>query len=160
MKKLLPLIAIIVITFALWQFWPNKTQTITVFFLNTANFNIGREPYEKAVVRKVTASDPMKAVLEELVKGPTVAEKEDGLEVIKSEATDLRLDFDPETSTANVYLIGGCNSRGSTYSISNLIDKNLRQFPEVKYVRIYDPVGKTLGTEGATSDSLPTCLQP
>ncbi len=160
MKKILLIIVVIILSLGLWKIWSSQTQTITVFFLDTNNFNIGREPYEKAVTRGVTASNPMNAVLQELMNGPTIAEKEAGLEVVKSEATDLRLDFVPETGTANVYLIGGCSSHGSTYSIANLIDKNLRQFSEVKYVRIYDPAGETLGSEDIQADSLPECLQP
>ncbi|MDQ5957864.1 MAG: hypothetical protein QG665_196 [Patescibacteria group bacterium] len=160
MKKILLIIVVIILSLGLWKIWPSQTQTITVFFLDTANFNIGREPYEKSVVREVAVGDPMKAVLQELIKGPTSAEQAIGLAVEKSAATSLRLEFNNETGLARVYLEGGCDSRGSTYTIGNLIVKNLRQFPDVKRVYIYDPAGSTLGTGNEPFDLLPDCLQP
>src|SRR5512141_2099700 len=65
-----------------------STIDITVYFTNLNNFNVGTEPYEKAVIRTVPATDNVpQAVLLQLFKGPTDEEKAQGLDVFKSGAT-------------------------------------------------------------------------
>ena len=170
MKKLLILVVFlsVVVISAFW-WWANHpdvesypaSQTVSVYFLDLENFNVGREPYETAATRNIEATvDPKTAILAELMKGPTSAEQASGLAVEKSAATGLRLEFNNETGLARVYLEGGCDSRGSSYTIANLIVKNLRQFPDVKRVYIYDPAGATLGAGNEPFDLLPACLQP
>jgi hypothetical protein len=56
-------------------------------------------------------------------------------------------------------LTGKCNSNGGTYTISNLIFANLAQFPEIRWIKIYDEKGETETPEGQTS-SIPFCLEP
>ena len=168
MKSTLILI-VIILAAALWWWSQNikeeepapSLEAVTVYFLNTKNFATGLEPYETAVARNIPAgADPKAAVLAELMTGPSAAEQENGLALQTSEATGLDFKFEPTSGLAQVYLKGGCDSRGSTYTIGNLISKNLRQFPEVKQVLIYDPEGSTLFPESGPLDSLPGCLQP
>jgi len=60
---------------------------------------------------------------------------------------------------ARVRLTGGCSSGGSTFTVANLISPTLKQFPTVRWVKIYDPAGTTESPTGQ-SDSIPECLEP
>jgi hypothetical protein len=64
-----------------------------------------------------------------------------------------------EGGVANIYLKGTCNRGNATYTIANLLIYNFKQFPEVKFVKIYDENGTTQNPTGL-SDSIPACLQP
>jgi Fe-S cluster biogenesis protein NfuA len=99
------------------------------------------------------------AVLTEFFRGPTAEEAEQGLAAITSGATGfqaLRID---EDGVAYVTLEGPCSSMGATYTIAQPLMKNLRQFPDIDYVKIYDAEGQTGQPEGL-SDSIPFCLEP
>ncbi len=138
---------------------PPPLVTLTVYFTDMARFQVGTEPYEAAVTRTVPvpASLP-EAVLTQLFLGPTDTELLSGLEVVTSGTTGFsKLTID--NGVARVYLTGTCASNGSTYTIANLIHANLQQFPEIKWVKIYDPNGETETPEGQTS-SIPLCLEP
>ena len=58
---------------------------------------------------------------------------------------------------AHIYLTGSCVGDGRDFNIADLIDLNLKQFPEVQFVKIYDQNGQTQNPNGA-SDSEPVCL--
>jgi hypothetical protein len=136
-----------------------STIDITVYFTNLNNFNVGTEPYEKAVIRTVPATDNVpQAVLLQLFKGPTDEEKAQGLDVFKSGATGFS-QLTLEDGVARVYLTGDCASNGATYTIANLLDANLKQFPEIKWVKVYDQNGET-ETPTGQSGSIPFCLEP
>jgi hypothetical protein len=136
-----------------------STVTITVYFTYLPNFQVGTEPYEKAVSRTTPITDNLPAaVLTQLFIGPNDAEKAQGLEVFRSGATGFsRLDI--ADGVARVYLTGDCNSSGGTYTISNLITANLAQFPEIKWIKLYDQNGETETPDGQTG-SIPFCLEP
>jgi hypothetical protein len=135
------------------------TVTLTIYFLDSNRYAIGTEPYETAVSRTVPepASLP-EAVLTQLFLGPTEAEKNQGLAVVLSGATGFS-QLSIEKSVARVTLTGTCNSGGATYTLAQLIEKNLLQFPEIKWVKIYDQNGKTEMPDGQSS-SIPICLEP
>jgi len=136
-----------------------QTVTIQVFFLKTDQFVIGTEPYERAVSRTIPTSEDLPAlVLEQLFLGPTAEEQADGLALVTSGATGFT-DFRVEESVAHITLLGDCSSGGSTYTIANLIFANLAQFPEIKWIKIYDQDGST-GTPEGQSSSIPFCLEP
>lgn len=139
---------------------PLTTETtITVYFQDVARYQVGTEPYEKAVTRTipVPASLP-EAVLTQLFLGPTPAETAAGLAVVLSGTTGFS-NFTVENGVARIYLTGTCNSNGSTYTISNLIAANLAQFPEIQWIKIYDQNGQTETPDGQ-SGSIPVCLEP
>jgi hypothetical protein len=93
-----------------------------------------------------------------LFLGPTVVEKAQGLAVVLSGTTGFsKLTID--NGIARVYLTGTCASEGSTYTIANLIFANLKQFPEIVWIKIYDQNGETETPEGQSS-SIPFCLEP
>ncbi|MFA5873223.1 MAG: hypothetical protein WC832_04595, partial [Anaerolineales bacterium] len=58
-----------------------------------------------------------------------------------------------------VYLTGTCASQGATYTIANLIYANLKQFPEIQWIKIYDQNNETETPDGQ-SGSIPFCLEP
>jgi hypothetical protein len=139
---------------------PNPTPiTLTVYFTNMNRYAVGTEPYEDAVTRTVARSGSLpEMVLEQLFLGPTPQEKAQGLDVVLSGTTGFS-ELTIEDGVARVYLTGKCNSGGATYTISNLIFANLAQFPEIRWVKIYDENGETETPEGQTS-SIPICLEP
>jgi hypothetical protein len=133
--------------------------SLTVFFTNLPNYQVGTEPYETAVNRLVPmpASLP-EAVLSQLFLGPTEAERAQGLDVVLSGATGFNK-FNLDDGVARVYLDGSCASNGATYTIANLIFANLVQFPEIQWIKIYDQNNETETPEGQ-SGSIPFCLEP
>ena len=135
------------------------TVTLTVYFTNINRYTIGTEPYEDPVKRTVpmTGSLP-EAVLTQVFLGPTPEEKAQGLEAILNGTTGFSK-LTIEAGIARVYLTGKCNSDGSTYTIGNLIFANLAQFPEIRWVKIYDETGETEMPNGQM-DSTPFCLEP
>ncbi len=60
---------------------------------------------------------------------------------------------------AQVRPTGGCTSGGSTVSVAGEIMPSLRQFSTVRWVKMYDPRGRTERPGGRT-DSIPACLEP
>jgi len=134
------------------------TTTAEVYFVNTANFAAGVEPYVEAVSRTVTAETPAGGALQELFAGPTMAEQAAGLAVERSGATGFR-DLSIEDGIARISLVGGCDSRGSTLTVANLIIPTLKQFPTVEHVKVIDPDGQT-ADPGGPGDSIPDCLNP
>jgi hypothetical protein len=60
---------------------------------------------------------------------------------------------------AHVFLTGTCTPEGRDFTIANLITLNLKQFPEIQFVKIYDEDGTTQNPDGL-SDSIPACLAP
>lgn len=133
---------------------------ITVYFTDSNRYAKAIEPFEVAVSRMAPAGSNLpEAVLTEFFRGPTAEEAEQGLAAITSGATGfqaLRID---EDGVAYVTLEGPCSSMGATYTIAQPLMKNLRQFPDIDYVKIYDAEGQTEQPEGL-SDSIPFCLEP
>ncbi len=131
-----------------------------VHFLDVAKFAEGRLPYTEARPRQVPALSPAAGVLYQLYAGPTAAERSGGLSFQRSGSTGFRnLSINNTTKVAKVTLTGGCNSGGSTFTVANLIMPTLKQFPNVDYVKVYDPQGST-GSPTGRSDSIPACLEP
>jgi hypothetical protein len=148
------------ILFLLSACTPKPTPvTVTVYFTNVSRYAVGVEPYEDPVTRTVpmTGSLP-ETVLSQLFLGPTAEEKAQGLEAFLSGTTGFSK-LSIQDGVARLTLTGKCNSGGATYTISNLIFANLAQFPEVRWIKIYDENGETEAPDGQTS-SIPVCLEP
>ena len=135
------------------------TVILNVYFTDMTRYKVGTEPYEIQVTRSVPAPlSQAEATLTHLFLGPTEAEKSQGLAVIQSGTTGYsKLTID--NGITRVYLTGTCASQGSTYTIANLIFANLKQFPEIVWIKIYDQNGET-ETPVGQSDSIPFCLEP
>jgi len=135
------------------------TATLTIYFTDMARFQVGTEPYEMAVTRTVPAPTSLpEAVLSQLFLGPTEAEKTQGLEGVLSGTTGFNK-LTIENGIASVYLTGKCASNGATYTVANLIFANLKQFPEIQWIKIYDQNNETETPDGPSS-SIPFCLEP
>lgn len=136
--------------------YPQVSRTVT--FQDLPRFVAGTTPDTRAVRRTTPASAPASAVLHHLFAGPTASERAVGLRTVRSRATDFdRLSI--SAGVARVRLLGGCDSGGSTFTIANLIMPTLKQFSTVRFVKIYDPSGRTARPTGL-SDSIPACLEP
>ncbi len=134
-------------------------ETIIVYFMDENRFVAAVEPYEVAVTRTVPAgSDLPRAVLDAYFAGPTLMEYTQGLRLVSSGFTHVRR-LEIENGIARVYLGGVCANNGAAYSVANLIMKNLSQFPEITYVKIYDENDSNLDPDSLSS-SLPYCLEP
>jgi hypothetical protein len=137
-----------------------RQATRSVRLLDQPRFAAGTPPFTRNVRRQVPAAAPAAAVLHQLFAGPTRAEHARGLRTVRSGATGFtRLTISSSTKVARVYLKGGCASGGSTFTVANLIRPTLKQFASVRWVKIYDPQGRTEHPTGRR-DSIPECLEP
>jgi hypothetical protein len=111
------------------------------------------QPAVRPVIRPATAS----SVLQRLFAGPTQAELAGGTQFVASGATGFtRLTV--RQGVARVYLAGPCSSGGSAITVADEIMPTLRQFPSVRWVKIYDSAGNTEQPTGDV-DSIPACLK-
>jgi hypothetical protein len=136
-----------------------RQATRTVRLLDEPRFAAGTPPFTRNVNRRVPAAAPAGAVLHQLFAGPTRAERARGLRTVRSGATGFTRLTVSKSKVARVYLKGGCNSGGSTFTVANLIRPTLKQFGTVRWVKIYDPQGRTERPTGRR-DSIPECLEP
>ncbi|MBG0831979.1 GerMN domain-containing protein [Planomonospora sp. ID67723] len=137
---------------------PYRTVKVRTYFLNSRNFASGRTPYTTAVIRPVALPGTAYGALQRLFAGPTRAEYARGLRFTGSKVTGFsRLTV--KNGIARVHLTGRCTSGGSTFTVADQITPTLRQFPSVRWVKIYDAAGRTERPAGR-SDSVPECLEP
>ena len=136
-----------------------STVTITVYFTDTIRYAKAGPPYEVGVNREVSANANLpEAVLLEFFKGPTAEESALGYEAIADGFTGFS-SLGITEGIARVHLTGICFSNGATYTIAQPLMKNLLQFEQVQYVKIFDQSGQTWEPDGP-SNSIPACLEP
>ena len=134
-------------------------RQIEVYFTDNRRLIAGQLPYEVAVPRVVLSSmNPVNAVLDEFFKGPSDVERNRGLAVINNGFTGYSR-IVAANGGVHVYLEGTCQSNGTLYTIERLLMPNLKQFPEIQFVKIYDQFGNTR-QPAARVDSVPACLDP
>ena len=110
-----------------------------------------------AVERRGPKEGKAQFALQSLYAGPTQKETQDGLELIKCGTTGATL-LSIEEGLATVRLNGDCGGCG-TLGIYDSIVKTLKQFPQVSYVHVLSPQGKTQRISNRT-DARPECLEP
>jgi Sporulation and spore germination len=137
---------------------PFKTVPVKVYLFKASAFSQNHEPFVRPVRRPVISPAVATGALQRMFAGPTVADMSNGLSLLRSEATGIRL-RSIRDGVARVQLTGGCNARGSTATIAMEIMPTLKQFRSVRCVKIYDPAGHT-GEPHGHSDSIPDCLNP
>jgi len=132
---------------------------INVYFTDNKRLIAGQLPYEVPVTRVISASkDRVTAVLDEFFKGPGDVERNSGLTVVSNGFTGYsKLVF--ANGGVHVYLAGNCQSNGTLYTIARPLMMNLKQFPEIQFVKLYDQFGHTR-EPAARVDSIPACLDP
>lgn len=135
------------------------TVTRKVYFTDSRKIVKNVNPPVTAVYRRVLSTAPATGVMDRLYAGPTPAEKARGLSFTSSRSTGftkLRID----DRVARVQLTGGCSSGGSAVAtVATDIFPTLKQFSTVRWVKIYDPRGRTEYPSGHR-DSIPECLEP
>jgi hypothetical protein len=137
---------------------PFRTVPANVHFLDLDRFQTGVPPYTRAVTRPVVPPATARGALQRLFAGPTQEEIAQRLRFVDSDATGFA-NLSIVDGIARVRLTGGCSSHGSTFTIADEIFPTLKQFSSVRWVKIYDPQGRTERPTGQ-SDSIPECLEP
>lgn len=140
------------------QPWACASGTVRVYFFDQERYVENTEPFFTPVWRRVLTPAVAGGALNSLYHGPVFAETETGLRLLPSGSsgfTGLRI----QNGVAHVQLTGGCDSGGSTVTVAGSIIPTLKQFSNVRYVKIYDPAGTTGDPVGPT-DSIPDCLNP
>ena len=137
---------------------PFRTIPVKAYLFKAKAFANNHKPFVRPVRRPVIPPKVAAGALQRMFAGPTVADMANGLSLLRSAATGVRL-LSIRDGVARVQLTGGCNARGSTASIALEIMPTLKQFRSVHWVKIYDPAGHTSEPTGH-SDSIPECLNP
>lgn len=130
-----------------------------MFFVNKFRYENNLPPFEVAGKRWARSNVLAPSALNEFFKGPGSTEKYSyGWIPIYNGFTGYSL-LTITNGVAYVYLTGTCTPEGRNFTIADLIMLNLKQFPEIQFVKIYDENGNTQNPNGL-SDSIPACLQP
>ena len=137
---------------------PYRTVPVRDYFLNTHRYAHGTLPYVQAVSRPVIPPATANGAMQRLFAGPTQAELAYGLKFVSSGATGFK-NLSIRDGVARIQLTGKVRSGGSTFTIANEIMPTLKQFPSVRWVKIYDQYGHTERPYGH-SDSIPVSLEP
>ena len=133
--------------------------TVNVYFVDRASFLANTPPFERAGVRWARTNNLAPTVLTEYFKGPGSTEKFTFGWIALYNGFTGYSKFEIINGVAHVYLKGTSDRAGNTYTIADILTYNLKQFPEIKFVKIYDENGSTQSPTGL-SDSIPACLQP
>ncbi|MEP0804812.1 MAG: hypothetical protein HRF47_04950, partial [Chloroflexota bacterium] len=133
-------------------------RLVNLYFVGRFAYENNIPPYERTGVRWVRTSNPIGAILDEYFKGPGAQEKSYGWMALYNGFTGYDR-FELRDGVLHLYLKGTCSRAGQTYTIADLLFLNLKQFPEIQFVKIYDENGNTQNPAGL-SDSIPACLQP
>jgi len=128
-----------------------------VYFASRARYNVNTPPIEVAGVRWARSNMLPQSALNEYFKGPGLTERLNyGWIAIKNGFTGYSR-YELRDGVAHVYLTGDCAGEGRDFNIADLIRLNLKQLPEIRFVKIYDQNGGTQNPE-ELSDSEPVCL--
>jgi hypothetical protein len=134
-------------------------KLVNLYLVNRYRFENNLTPFEFAGVRWARTNNLVGSVLNEYFKGPGATERTSyGWIALYNGFTGYE-SFEVRDGVANVYLKGTCDRAGQTYTIADLLILNLKQFPEIQFVKIYDENGATQDPDGL-SNSIPVCLQP
>jgi hypothetical protein len=127
---------------------PSRTRTplyvkVDIYFTDNNRLINGQLPYEIPGTRFIPSSQNLiGAVLDEYFKGPGDVERDQGLALVLNGFTGYsKIAY--ADGVAHVYLVGRCQSNGTLYTIAHPLMANLKQFPEVQFVKIYDEHGNT-----------------
>jgi murein DD-endopeptidase MepM/ murein hydrolase activator NlpD len=134
-------------------------RLIDVYFVNKFRYENNLPPFVVTGDRWARSNMLPQSALNEYFKGPGSTELfQFGWIAIYNGFTDYsRLEI--RDGVAHVFLTGTCTPDGRDFNIADLIMLNLKQFPEIRFVKIYDENGTTQNPDGL-SDSIPACLQP
>jgi hypothetical protein len=132
---------------------------IDLYMVNKFRYENNLPPFIVTGDRWARSNMLPQAALDEYFKGPGSTERfQFGWIALYNGFTGYsRLEI--RDGVAHVYLTGSCMPDERDFNIADLIMLNLKQFPEFRFVKIYDENGATQNPTGS-SDSIPACLQP
>ena len=134
-------------------------KLIKVYFVNKFRYTNDIPPFEVNGVRWARSNMLPQSALNEYFKGPGSTERFTYGWIALYNGFIGYSKLEIRDGVAHVFLNGTCTSEGRDFTITNLITLNLKQFPEIQFVKIYDENGETQDPNGL-SDSIPACLQP
>jgi len=134
-------------------------RLIDVYFVSKYRYDNNLPPFERTGVRWARTSNLYNTLLDEYFKGPGTSERYSYGWIALYNGFTGYSKFELKDGVANVYLTGTCERAGATYTIADSLIDGFKQFPEVKYVKIYDENGTTQDPTGL-NDSIPACLRP
>jgi hypothetical protein len=134
-------------------------KQVNIYFVSKYRYDNNLPPFDFTGIRWARTNNLVGTVLDEYFKGPGATERYSyGWIALYNGFTGYdRVEM--RDGVAHVYLKGTCDRAGATYTIADLLILNLKQFPEIQFVKIYDENGATQTPDGL-SDSIPMCLQP
>lgn len=132
---------------------------VNVYFVDPYRLDRNLKPYEQAGLRWARSNRQARTVLEEYFRGPgdTEATQFGWVAVYSGFSGFTR--FEVREGVAFVYLKGVCAPEGQGYTIADAVMVNLKQFDEIRYVKLFDQNGDTQDPDGR-GDSIPACLAP
>jgi murein DD-endopeptidase MepM/ murein hydrolase activator NlpD len=132
---------------------------IDLYMVNRFRYENDLPPFVVTGDRWARSNMLPQAALDEYFKGPGSTERFSfGWITLYNGFTGYsRLEI--RNGVAHVFLEGDCTPDERDFNIADLIMLNLKQFPEIQFVKIYDENGTTQNP-GGLSDSIPACLQP
>lgn len=131
---------------------------VNVYFVDQYRLDRNLKPVERAGIRWAKSDRLARTVLDEYFRGPGNTERSQfGWIAIYNGFTGYRK-LEIIDGVASLYLKGACEP-GGAYTIADALKINLKQFDEIRYLKIYDQNGDTRFPEGM-SDSIPVCLEP
>jgi len=132
---------------------------IDLYLVSRVRYEANTPPFVVTGDRWARTSTLYQTALDEYFKGPGATERFSfGWIALYNGFTGYsRLEI--RDDVAHVFLEGTCTPDGRDFNIADLIMLNLKQFPEIRFVKIYDENGTTQNPDGL-SDSIPACLQP
>ena len=133
-------------------------RLIDVYFVNKFRYENNLPPFVVTGDRWARSNMLPQSALNEYFKGPGATERFSfGWIALYNGFTGYsRLEI--REGVAHVFLSGTCTPDGRDFNIADLITLNLKQFPEIRFVKIYDENGTTQNPDGL-SDSIPACLR-
>ena len=141
--------------------WPTATPPYTqikVYFANSNHLAVGIPPYEVARSRYVASNlDLRRAVLDAYFKGPGATELYYYGDTALYNGFTGYSSFAFSNGVASISLAGKCQPAQINFSVAQLLFLNLKQFPEVQAVKLYDANGQTQNPDGP-GNSAPACL--
>lgn len=111
-----------------------------------------------AVPRRVRRGIEVRGTLEQLFAGPSRAELDRGLRLVRSGVAGFRR-VEVAEEVARVFLAGGCEAADFDVTVAVLIRETLVRRPEIRHVKIFNAQNQTRRPEGP-SHSNPSCLDP
>ena len=134
-------------------------QLIDVYFVNRVRYEANAPPFVVTGDRWARTNALPQTALDEYFKGPGATERFSfGWIALYNGFTGYST-LEIRDGVAHVLLEGTCTPDGRDFNIADLIILNLKQFPDIRFVKIYDENGTTRNPDGL-SDSIPACLEP